>query len=166
MISSCLRMAFSTLRTQILICGALLFATQPARAGSFQVTGVTPPAAYSCPSAPGCTTTVTVQGHGFNTALTGCVLTCPIEPQALFGSQPGIITNITDTQITVILPVHPPGTVDVTVVGIDPAGDSTTLPAGFTFLDPAAIPLLDGRTAALLALALAIVGWIMSARPR
>jgi hypothetical protein len=44
--------------------------------------------------------------------------------------------------------------------------NTVTLPAGFTFLDPGAIPLLDWRTAALLALALALIGWIMSARFR
>jgi hypothetical protein len=71
-------------------------------------------------------------------------------------------TDITDTQITVVLPVHSPGTVDVTVVG--GTGIASTLPAGFTYLDPAAIPLLDRRMAALLALALALIGATMSAR--
>jgi hypothetical protein len=83
----------------------------------------------------------------------------------MFGDGESLITNITDTQITVILPVHSPGTVDVMVA--TPFGHETsTLPAGFTFLDPAAIPLLDGRTATLLALALALIGWIMSGRFR
>jgi hypothetical protein len=136
---------------------------QQGRASSFQVTGVTPPAAFSCPSALGCTTTVTVQGQGFNN-LTGCVVTCP-EPVVIFGDKSALITDITDTQITIILPVHSPGTVDVTVVGLGPA-NSSTLPAGFTFLDPAAIPLFDGRTAMLLALSIALIGWVMSARFR
>jgi hypothetical protein len=158
-------MALRTLRAQILICGVVLVAmTQPGRASSFQVTGVTPPAAFSCPSALGCTTTVTVQGQGFNDALAGCVIFC-FGPFVLFGDAQGTITNITDTQITVILPVHSPGTVDVTVVGLPGAG-SRILPAGFTFLDPAAIPLLDRRTAMLLALSIALIGWIMSARFR
>jgi hypothetical protein len=155
-------MALRTLRTQILICGVVLVAmAQQARAASFQVTGVTPPAAFSCPSAPGCTTTVTVQGQGFN-ALTGCVVTC-LGPDVSFGDKFAFITDITDTQITVILPVHLPGTVDVTVIGIG-GHESSTLPAGFTFLDPAAIPVLDGRIATLLALSIALIGWIMSAR--
>jgi hypothetical protein len=158
-------MTIHTLRTQILICGVVLVAiAQQARAASFQVTGVTPPAAYSCPSAVGCTTTVTVQGQGFN-AIAGCVATC-FGPYVLFGGTQGIIGNITDTQITVRLPVHSPGTVDVTVVGLAPGAETSTLPAGFTFLDPAAIPVLDGRTATLLALSIALIGWIMSARFR
>jgi hypothetical protein len=136
---------------------------QQGRASSFQVTGVTPAAAYSCLSPPACTV-VTVQGHGFN-AIAGCNILC-LGPYVLFGDQYAIIGPITDTQITVRLPVHAPGTVDVTVIGLSGNG-SSTLPAGFTFLDPAAtIPLLDGRTAALLALALALIGWVMSARFR
>ena len=159
-------MAIRTLRTQILVCGVVLVAmAQQGRAASFQITGVTPPVAYSCLSALGCTTTVTVQGQGFIDALTGCTIICPGGPDVRFGGKSGVITNITDTQITVILPVHAPGTVDVTVFGLAP-GDSNTLSAGFTFLDPAAIPLLDVGTAALLALALALIGWIMSARFR
>lgn len=138
---------------------------QQGRAASFQITGVTPSAAFSCLSALGCTTAVKVQGQGFIAALTGCVVICPGGPDVRFGGQSGTITNITDTQITVILPVHAPGTVDVTVFGVAP-GDTITLPAGFTFLDPAAIPLLDGRTSALLALALALIGWVMSSWPR
>lgn len=159
-------MAIRTLRTEILVCGVVLVAmSQQALAASFQVTGVTPPAAYSCLSALGCTATVTVQGQGFNDALTGCMIICPGGPDVRFGGTSGTITNITNTQITIILPVHAPGTVDVTVFGLAP-GDSNTLPAGFTFLDPAAIPLLDGRTATLLALALTLIGWVMSARFR
>jgi large repetitive protein len=132
-------MAIRTLRTQLLICGVVLVAmAQQARAASFQVTGVTPPAAYSCPSALGCTTTVTVQGQGFSAALTGCTSICPSGPDVRFGGTSGVITNITDTQITVILPVHAPGTVDVMVFGLAP-GNSSTLPGGFTFLDPASI---------------------------
>jgi len=158
-------MTIRTLRTEILVCGAILVAmAQQGHAQSFQISSVTPSAAYSCPSASGCTTTVTVQGQGFD-ALTGCIIGECLGPDVLFGGQPGMITDITDTQITVILPVHSPGTVDVTVVGLFGHG-SSTLPAGFTFLDPAAIPLLDARTSALLALALTLIGWIMSARPR
>jgi hypothetical protein len=134
---------------------------QPEYAASFQVTGVTPPAAYSCLSAPTCTV-VTVQGQGFN-VIAGCVGTC-FGPHVLFGGAEGIIGNITDTQITVRLPVHPPETVDVTVIGLAPNPESSTLPAGFTFLDPAGIPALDRRTLTLLALALALIGWITSAR--
>jgi hypothetical protein len=159
-------MAARTLRTQILACCVVLVAmAQPGRAQSFQITGVTPAAAYSCPSASGCTTTVTVQGQGFNNLLL-CAFTCP-APYVMFGDKFVFLTDtdITDTQITVILPVHSPGTVDVTVAA--PFGyPSSTLPAGFTFLDPAAIPLLDGRTATLLALSLALIGWSMSARLR
>jgi len=159
-------MAIRTLRTQTLVCGAILVAmAQQGHAQSFQISGVTPSAAYSCPSASGCTTTVTVQGHGFNNLLL-CAVTCP-APYVMFGDKFVFLTNtdITDTQIIVILPVHSPGTVDVTVAA--PFGfPSRTLSAGFTFLDPAAIPVLDGRTAALLALALALIGWIMSARFR
>ena len=151
-----------TLHTQALLCAAVFFAlAHEARAASFQITGVTPAAAYSCPSAQGCTTTVIVQGQGFN-HLTGCVILC-LGPEVLFGGVAGTITNITDTEISVILPVHSPGTVDVTVVGLF-GQESSNLPAGFTFLDPAAIPLLDARTAVLLALALALIGWVMSAR--
>jgi hypothetical protein len=158
-------MAIRSLRTEILVCGAVLVAmAQSGRAASFQITGVVPAAAYSCLSAQGCTTLVTVQGHGFNN-LTGCVIGECLGPDVLFGGQPGMIMNITNTQITVILPVHSPGTVDVMVVGLF-GHESSTLPAGFTFLDPAAIPLLDGRTATLLALALALIGWILSARLR
>jgi|GEM_PF-5253739 len=101
-----------------------------------------------------------VQGQGFNN-LIGCVQTCFV-PFVMFGNAIGVITDITDTQVTVLLPVHSPGAVDVTVVG--PTGSESTLPAGFTFLDPAAIPAVDGRTAALLALALAFLGSIASAR--
>jgi len=147
-------------------CAILVSMAHSSRAASFQVTGVTPPAAFSCPSAQDCTTTVTIHGLGFNAALTGCVLTCPIEPQALFGGQPGIITSITDTKITVILPAHAPGTVDVTVEGIDPRGDRATLPAGFTYLDPTAIPAIDRRIMMLLALALAFAGCTLSSRFR
>src|SRR5258707_604690 len=131
-------MAIRTLRTQILVCGVVLVAmAQQGRAQSFQITGVTPSAAYSCPSASGCTTTVTVQRQGFNNLLL-CSVTCP-GPHVMFGDGESLITNITDTQITVILPVHSPGTVDVTVA--TPFGhESSTLPAGFTFPDPAHDP--------------------------
>ena len=155
------RLANHRLRDQILVVVAVLFTiTQPLRAASFQVTGVTPPAAFSCPSAQSCTATVVVQGQGFNN-LTGCVQTCFV-PFVRFGDAIGVITDITDTQVTVLLPVHSPGTVDVTVVG--PTGSESTLPAGFTFLDPAAIPAVDKRTAALLAAALALIGSIALAR--
>jgi hypothetical protein len=64
-------MAIRTLRTQILVCGVVLVAlAQQGRAASFQITGVTPPATYSCLSALGCTTTVKVHGQGFIAALT------------------------------------------------------------------------------------------------
>lgn len=157
-------MALTKLRTQTLIYSLLLVSSaQQVCAASFQVTGVSPPTAYSCPSAQSCTV-VTVQGQGFN-AIAGCTATC-FGPHVLFDGAEGTIGTITDTQITVRLPVHAPGTVDVTVVGLAPNPESSTLTAGFTFLDPATIPVLDQRAALLLALSIAFIGWFMSARTR
>jgi hypothetical protein len=57
-------MAIQTLRVQILVCGVVLVAmAQQGRASSFQVTGVTPPAAYSRLSALGCIPAIALQAH-------------------------------------------------------------------------------------------------------
>jgi hypothetical protein len=74
-----------------------------------------------------------------------------------FGTAQARITKITDTEITVSLPVHGPGTVDVTVYGNGPF-ESKTLNAGFTYLDPAlTIPMVSPITMWGLAMALAVI---------
>jgi hypothetical protein len=126
----------------------------------FAVTGITPSALESCTLGDTCTKTVVITGEGFDTALKGCITTCP-GPAVRFGTSFATIVTITDTAVTVIPPVHAAGTVDVSVAGIT-LFDFVVVKGGFTYLDPAVkVPTLDGGPTVLCAIALALVALLM-----
>jgi hypothetical protein len=65
---------------------------------------------------------VTLSGVGFGTV--------PASVSVTIGGAPAAVTNVTNTQLTVTVPAHPTGAVDVTVTV---SGQGTTVPNGYTY---------------------------------
>jgi hypothetical protein len=90
---------------------------------------------------------------GITVTITGTNLTAPTS--VTFGGVAATITGGTATSITVTLPAHPLGSVDVVVTT---AGGIATLASGFLYQDASVVPTLSGWMLGLLAAALAGIG--------
>lgn len=90
---------------------------------------------------------------GITVTITGLNLSSPIS--VTFGGVAATITGSSDTSITVTLPPHPLGSVDVVVTT---AGGSATRVAGFLYQDVTVVPTLSGWMLGILAFALAAAG--------
>ncbi len=90
---------------------------------------------------------------GITVTITGANLSAPTS--VTFGGVAATITASTATSITVTLPPHPLGSVDVVVTT---AGGTATLASGFLYQDAAVVPTLSGWMLGLLAAALAAIG--------
>lgn len=90
---------------------------------------------------------------GITVTITGTNLSAPTS--VTFGGVAATITGSTTTSITVTLPPHPLGWVDVVVTT---AGGIATLESGFLYQDAAVVPTLSGWMLGLLAAALAGIG--------
>jgi hypothetical protein len=137
---------------------AIAMSSASSHAVSFELTSVTPSYAYSCGNLADCRTIVTLHGRGFG-IFTGCNI-AGCAPDITFGESGAVlITAITDTEIFLVLPVHPPGVVDITLRSTLRANETVTLQNAFRYLDPThAIPAINPAFLSILAVLLAIVG--------
>lgn len=90
---------------------------------------------------------------GITVTITGTNLASPIS--VTFGGVAATVTGSTATSITVTLPPHALGMVDVVVTT---AGGSATRTSGFLYQDASVVPTLSGGILGLLAAALAVAG--------
>src|SRR5688500_11788196 len=143
-------MSTGKIRPGVLIL-AFAMCSVSSHGASFELTAVTPSYAHSCENLADCDTIVTLHGRGFS-IFTGCNIPVCI-PTVTFGESGAVlITRITDTEISLVLPVHSPGVVDVTLTSIE-TNETVTLTNAFVYLDPAhAIPVTNARLLSLLSL--------------